>query len=85
MSWVKKSKAVFSVFDYIWNNLIEGWEVWNRASESMARVEDAAGQIKEVAEEQKEELSKDFADAKRYVDEGVSEWKEVYKNIREVF
>lgn len=85
MSWQKKSKAVFSVFDFIWNNLIEAWEVWNRASETMDRVEDAAGQIKELTEKEKENLSKDFKDAKRYVDEGVSEWKEVYRDIRKVF
>ena len=80
-----KVNSVMTAFRYIWNNLLYGWEVWDSASESLSGVKDAADQVKEIAEDEKQKLSKDYQDAERYVSEGISGAKDVWKELEEAF
>ena len=80
-----KVNSVMAAFRYIWNNLLYGWEVWDSVTESLSGVKDAADQVKEIAEDEKQKLSKDYQDSERYVSEGISEAKDVWKELKEAF
>ena len=85
MSYSKRSKSVKRLFRFIWNNLIEAFEVWDKATETLDHIEDAAGKIKKETKSVKEKLSTDYQDAERYVKEGVSEARDIWRDIKKVF
>ena len=80
-----KVNSIMVAFRYIWNSLLSGWEVWDSVTESLSGVKDAADQVKEIAEDEKQKLSKDYQDAERYVSEGISEAKDVWEELKEAF
>lgn len=79
----KRAKAVLHPFEYIYNNLLGLWEVWDKINETIHSFRNDAEEVAELATDQWDQVSKDYKDAKRYVDEGVSEYKRLWKNIRE--
>ena len=96
MSFVKKKRSVLRVFSFIFNNLIQGFEIWDKVSGTLKGVENAAGEVMELTDDamddagevikgQRGMLSKDYVDAVRYVDEGVSTAKDVWLDLKKAF
>lgn len=85
MSYSKRAKTVKRLFRFIWNNLIGAWEVWDKANETLDHLEDETGKIKKATKAVKEQLSTDYQDAEKYVKEGVSDAKEIWRDLKKVF
>lgn len=85
MSYSKRSKTVKRLFRFIWNNLIGAFEVWDKANETLDHLEDETGKIKKATKAVKENLSRDYQDAEEYVKQGVSDAKDVWRDLKKVF
>ena len=82
MAFVTKKRSVLSLFRMIWNELLEAFEVFDKASGRFCELRNEANEVIELNDENMAALSADMETAKKAVSDGLPQIKDVYEYTR---
>jgi len=82
MAFVTKKRSVLSLFRMIWNELLEAFEVFDKASGRFCELRNEANEVIELNDENVAALSADMETAEKGVSDGLTQVKDVYEYTR---
>ena len=82
MAFVTKKRSVLSLFRMIWNELLEAFEVFDKASGRFCELRNASNEVIELNDENMAALSADMETAEKAVSDGLKQIKDVYEYTR---
>jgi len=82
MAFVTKKRSVLSLFRMIWNELLEAFEVFDKASGRFCELRNAANEVIELNDKNMAALSADMETAEKAVYDGLTQIKDVYEYTR---
>ena len=82
MAFVTKKRSVLSLFRMIWNELLEAFEVFDKASGRFCELRNEANEVIELNDENMAALSADMETAEKAVSDGLKQIKDVYEYTR---
>ena len=82
MAFVTKKRSVLSLFRMIWNELLEAFEVFDKASGRFCELRNEANEVIELNDENVAALSADMETAEKAVSDGLTQIKDVYEYTR---
>ena len=82
MAFVTKKRSVLSLFRMIWNELLEAFEVFDKASGRFCELRNEANEVIELNDENMAALSADMETAEKDASDGLKQIKDVYEYTR---
>ena len=82
MAFVTKKRSVLSLFRMIWNELLEAFEVFDKASGRFCELRNEANEVIELNDENVAALSADMETAEKAASDAVNQIKDVYEYTR---